>query len=101
VRSAGRTTWLGPNAGGQLAALLCPATAHPWPELLPPHPYGGGRTSYTRVLPEVVVELSVDLAMDGLRWRHPVRFVRIRAELHPLDLLARSNDTCSEDDEAL
>ena len=34
----------------------------------------------------MVVELSVDLAMDGLRWRHPVRFVRVRAELTAADL---------------
>src|SRR5215217_6716112 len=57
-------TRLRPAAGAQLAALLHPATAHPWPELLPPHPYGGGRTAYTRVTPEVVVELSVDLALE-------------------------------------
>jgi hypothetical protein len=29
----------------------------------------GGRTAYTRVTPEVVVELSADLAVDGPRWR--------------------------------
>ena len=86
LRIAGRTTRLGPTASAQLAALLRPATAHPWPELLPPHPYGGGRTAYTRVMPEVVVELSVDLALDGLRWRHPVRFVRVRGELTAADL---------------
>jgi hypothetical protein len=33
--------------------------------MLPRHPHGGGRTAYTRVTPEVVVELSVDLAVDG------------------------------------
>jgi hypothetical protein len=38
------------------------------------------------VRPEVVVELSVDLALEGLRWRHPVRFVRVRAELAVADL---------------
>jgi hypothetical protein len=72
---------------GLLAALLRPATTHPWPKLLPPHPYGGGRTAYRRVAPEVVVELSVDLAMDGPRWRHPVRFVRVRGELTAADLV--------------
>jgi ATP-dependent DNA ligase len=86
LRIAGRTTRLSPTASAQLAALLHPATAHPWPELLPPHPYGGGRTAYTRVTPEVVVELSVDLALDGLRWRHPVRLVRVRGELIATDL---------------
>jgi hypothetical protein len=38
------------------------------------------------VTPEVVVELWVDRAMDGLRWRHPVRFVRVRGELTAADL---------------
>jgi ATP-dependent DNA ligase len=88
LRIAGRTTRLSPIASAKLAALLHPATAHPWPELLPPHPYGGGHTAYTRVTPEVVVELSVDLAVDGLRWRHPVRFVRVRGELTAVDLAA-------------
>jgi hypothetical protein len=74
LRIAGRTPALSTSA--QLAALLHPATAHPSPELLPPHPYGRGRTAYTRVEPEIVVELSADLALDGLRWRHAVRFVQ-------------------------
>ena len=63
------------------------------PELLPPHPYGGGCTAYTRVTPEVFVELSVDLALEGLRWRHPVRFVRVRGELTAADLAGGSRIT--------
>jgi hypothetical protein len=43
---------------------------------------------YSRVTPEIVVELSADLALDGLRWRHPVRFVRVRGELTAADLAA-------------
>jgi hypothetical protein len=74
------------TASAQLGALLHPATTHPWPELLPPHPYRGGRTAYTRVTPEVVVELSVDLAVDGPRWRHPVWFVRVRGDVTVADL---------------
>ena len=85
LRIAGRTTRLGPTAGAELGALLH-RPRHPWPELLPAHPYGGGRTVYIRVTPEVVVELSVDLAMDGPRWRHPVRFGRVRGELDVADL---------------
>jgi ATP-dependent DNA ligase len=86
LRIAGRTTRLSPAGSAQLGELLRPATAHPWPGTLPPHPYGGGRTAYTRVTPEVIVELSVDLATDGPRWRHPVRFVRVRGELAVADL---------------
>jgi hypothetical protein len=33
-----------------------------------------------------VVELVVDPATDGPRWRHPARFVRLRPDLHPTDL---------------
>jgi ATP-dependent DNA ligase len=67
LRIAGRTPRRSPTASAQLRALLHPATAHPWPELLPGHPYGGGRTAYTRLTPEVMVELAVDLAVDGPR----------------------------------
>jgi hypothetical protein len=57
--------------------------------------------TYTRVKPRVVVELDVDTAIEHYRWRHACRFVRLRAELHPLDLLTQSSDTCSEADEDL
>jgi ATP-dependent DNA ligase len=86
LRIASRTTQLSPASSLHLGTLLRPTAAHPWPETLPPHPYGGGRTAYTRVTPEVVVELSADLALDGPRWRHPVRFVPIRGELTAADL---------------
>jgi hypothetical protein len=36
-----------------------------------------------------VVEVSADLALDGLRWRHPVRFVRARDDLQAGDLASR------------
>jgi hypothetical protein len=41
------------------------------------------------VRPDLIVEVSADLALDGLRWRHPARFVRLRTDLHPDDLLAQ------------
>ena len=56
--------------------------------VLPPNPYGGGSTPYTRVIPEVVVEVSADLALDGPGWRHPVRSIRVRGELTAAYLLA-------------
>jgi hypothetical protein len=34
----------------------------------------------------VVVELPADLAVDGSRWRHPVRFVRVRGDVTVADL---------------
>ena len=43
---------------------------------------------------------SADLALDGLRWRHPVRFVRLRPDLHPADLVPAQPSTTVEKDEA-
>src|SRR3954449_1029224 len=42
--------------------------------------------AYTRVHPDLVVELVVDPAVDGPRWRHPASFVRLRPDLHATDL---------------
>jgi hypothetical protein len=40
-----------------------------------------------------VVELDVDTAFEHHRWRHPTRFVRVRAELRPTYLpTSVSND---------
>ena len=101
----GRTTELTPASAKTVAARLRPhaGSGHPWPNPLPSTRWGrrGPPTAYTPVRPRVVVELTVDTAVEHHRWRHPAHFVRIRAELHPLDLLAQSNDPCSEDDEAL
>ena len=70
---AGRTTVLWPPTAARLGALL-EEQAHGWPERLPAHSWCTPRTAYTRVRPEAVVEVCADLAIDGLRWRHPVRF---------------------------
>src|SRR3954467_5113382 len=86
MRLAGRTALLRPSASAELGRLLRPAVRHPWPEVLPPHRFGNAPTAYTRVSPELVVELSADLAFDGLRWRHPVRFVRLRRDLTAADV---------------
>jgi ATP-dependent DNA ligase len=88
LRIAGRTTALRPSTAARLGALL-EQQAHAWPERLPAHRWGAPRTPYTRVRPDLIVEVSADLALDGLRWRHPARFVRLRADLHPDDLLMR------------
>jgi hypothetical protein len=89
---AGRTTTLSPAAQATMGAVLRPHTGsgHPWSATLPRSRWGRGSAeplTYTRVHPEVAVELVVDPAVDGPRWRHPARFVRIRADLRPSDLL--------------
>jgi hypothetical protein len=76
----------------ELGALLRPAGPwHPWPPVLAPSRFGdAGPDEYTRVEPDVVVELAVDSAVDVLRgrpvWRHPARLVRVRAELRADDV---------------
>jgi hypothetical protein len=43
----------------------------------------------------VVVEIEADRAHEADRYRHGVKFLRIRAELHPMDLSALSSDAWS------
>ncbi|MFR9802545.1 RNA ligase family protein [Pseudonocardia sp. RS010] len=90
LRVAGRTTALDASARLRLPSLLAAASnEHPWPDVIPSARFGQRPSEpieYVRVRPEVVVELDVDAAYEQERWRHPVRFVRIRAELHPEDL---------------
>jgi hypothetical protein len=68
LRIVGRTTPLRSPTAAQLGALL-EEQSHAWPEHLPTHRWGAPRTAYTRVRPDLVVEVSADLALDGLRWR--------------------------------
>ena len=42
--------------------------------------------------PTVVAEIEVDTAYEHHRWRHRVRYVRYRAELHPMQLPIISAD---------
>jgi ATP-dependent DNA ligase len=85
----GRTSPLNPQQSAELAAVLSPpAGAHPWPERIGTGRFGGGKLSValTRVEPAVVVEVSADAALQAGVFRHPLRFVRVRPDLHPDDL---------------
>ncbi len=85
----GRTSPLSPAAAAELAAVLTPAGPdHPWPERIGTGRFGGGRLSValTRVEPGVVVEVSADAALQAGVFRHPLRFVRVRADLRPEDV---------------
>jgi ATP-dependent DNA ligase len=85
----GRTSPLSPAQSAELAAVLSPAGSdHPWPDRIGTGRFGGGRLSVplTRVAPEVVVEVSADAALQAGVFRHPLRYVRIRPDLHPEDL---------------
>jgi ATP-dependent DNA ligase len=85
LRIVGRTTALAPAVSTRVGLLL-QRHDHDWPEQLPGHRWGAPRTPYTRVRPDLVVEVCADLALDGVRWRHPVRLVRVRSNLRPADL---------------
>ena len=40
----------------------------------------------TKIEPLVVAEVTADTALQAGQWRHPLRLVRIRADLDPADL---------------
>ncbi|WP_254716471.1 ATP-dependent DNA ligase [Actinomadura sp. WMMB 499] len=92
LRVVARTTPLPPAARTELAAVLRPgAPDHPWPAELPGGfaggPYGAHPPiRYVRTEPETVVEFSADAAVEHGRWRHAVRYVRMRAELESSDV---------------
>ncbi len=85
----GRTSPLSPAAAAELAAVLTPAGPdHPWPERIGTGRFGGGRLSValTRVDPVAVVEVGADAALTAGVFRHPLRFLRVRADLRPDDV---------------
>ncbi|WP_021592791.1 ATP-dependent DNA ligase [Actinomadura welshii] len=89
LRVVARSTPLPPAARADLGGVLTAAGQdHPWPAELPPGWAGGlpgaeRPAAYTRVVPDVVVEISVDAAVEHRRWRHAVRYVRTRPDVPP------------------
>jgi ATP-dependent DNA ligase len=85
----GRTSPLRPQqAVGLVGALMPAGPDHPWPDRIGTGRFGGGRLSValTRVEPSLVVEISADAALHAGVFRHPLRYVRARPDLHPADL---------------
>jgi ATP-dependent DNA ligase len=80
---AGRTVPLHTADSAAVGAVLTRAqVTHPWPEMLPGGWGSAGRpTDYIRVDPTVVAEIRVDVAIHGDRWRHGLRFLRLRSDL--------------------
>ncbi|MEU8471924.1 hypothetical protein AB0F30_29170 [Streptomyces sp. NPDC029006] len=63
----------------EVGALLAPANAgHPWHGVRFSAGWGRGDLDFIPVQPELVAEFVADTAVDEGRWRHPVRFARIR-----------------------
>jgi ATP-dependent DNA ligase len=96
LRYLGRSRPLTPAQRAAVGPALTPAgqrrrggVNHPWPRPLPAGwsgPFGAAALDYRQVAPVLVAEVRVDAAYEHTRWRHPVRFVRIRDDLHPLQL---------------
>ena len=68
-----------------IAPLLSHATnEHPWPDEVSSGRLGHwsrDRQAILKVEPTLVVEVSVDNAVDSRRWRHVAKFVRARPDL--------------------
>jgi ATP-dependent DNA ligase len=87
----GRSTALSDVQSRSLGRLLQPpAGLHPWPDEVSPGHFGGGRRkiTLTKAEPRVVAEVTADTALQGGKFRHPLRYVRPRADLEPEDLPA-------------
>jgi ATP-dependent DNA ligase len=85
----GRTTALTAAQSADVAAVLRPAKArHPWPDEISSHRWAGqdSKKPLTKVNPVTVAEVTADPALQAGQARHPLRFVRIRADLTPDDL---------------
>ncbi|MFI2764882.1 ATP-dependent DNA ligase [Streptomyces echinatus] len=87
LRYIGRSTTLPQTAGRAVAGLLTPAGDHPWTGWTFAAGWGSRESLHvTLVVPELVVEVDVDVARDGAgRWRHPARWHRPRPDLTPAD----------------
>lgn len=89
LRIVGRTTLLSPSARRALTPWLAsPAGVHPWSAQVPRtalarfHSTGRDVVDLTLVEP-IVVEVRADVGWDGQSFRHLLRFLRARPELHP------------------
>lgn len=85
----GRSVPLSCAQSASLAAVLEPTRpGHPWPDTVLSSRFGNARdrVALTKVKPTVVAEVSADTAQQSGVWRHGVRFLRHRPELHPTDV---------------
>ncbi|MFB0839976.1 hypothetical protein ACETK3_18470 [Arthrobacter sp. E44] len=88
LRIVGRSSPLSARAGRDLARYLHPPQGkHPWlaeisARVLDRFNKEGGTVRLTLVEP-LVVEVSADVAWSGRAFRHSVRLLRVRPELHP------------------
>ncbi|MEV4705469.1 ATP-dependent DNA ligase [Actinoplanes sp. NPDC049316] len=91
LRYVGRTVPLALSQRQEAGRLLTPAGgSHPWPHPLPAAWIGQldqrEPQPYAQVEPLLVAEVVVDQAYEYGRFRHAVRYLRLRADLGPDDI---------------
>jgi len=98
----GSSTGLTAVAARSLAGALTAADVqHPWRGQVLDTRWGRASREVTLVKPDLVAEVSADVSPDaGGRWRHPVRFHRVRAQMHPMQApkFEELNEPPREDD---
>ncbi|MGV9290998.1 ATP-dependent DNA ligase [Streptomyces sp. NPDC003719] len=88
LRFIARTAPLSETARQEIGGLLSPGgDTHPWEG----RRFSGGwgtreAIDHRPVQPDVVVEFAGDTAIDDGRYRHPVRYLRVRGDMHPAQL---------------
>ena len=86
---AGRSTVLTTAEAAQLAAALTLAgSEHPLPEQISNGVFGTRDTTAILRTEPVVVEVDADTALYQGRFRHALRYIRVRPELSPQDVPA-------------
>ncbi|MGW6144422.1 ATP-dependent DNA ligase [Streptomyces sp. NPDC055140] len=90
LRMVGRTTPLSRAAAVELREVLRPAgPEHPWHGRSFSAGWGSSTPLVFRsVVPELVAEIAADTAVDGGRYRHPVRYLRLRGDMSIDDIRA-------------
>jgi hypothetical protein len=92
LRIVGRTTLLSPEARRALASWLGPPTGgHPWPSQVSRAAFSRFNAARSDVVDltlvePIVVDVSAEVGWDGQSFRHLLRFVRLRPELHPMEI---------------
>ncbi|MEU6597890.1 ATP-dependent DNA ligase [Streptomyces flaveolus] len=87
LRMVARTAPLSTAARRDVGALLHRGGLdHPWYGVRFSAGWGLGDLDFTAVQPQQVVEFLADTSVDDGRWRHPVRYVRLRGDLSAVDV---------------
>ncbi|MEV5524582.1 ATP-dependent DNA ligase [Streptomyces pseudogriseolus] len=88
LRFIARTAPLSATARREVGALLYPADDnHPWKQRRFSAGWGTREAiNHRPVQPDVVVEFAGDTAVDAGRYRHPMRYLRVRDDMSPEQL---------------